>query len=142
VRTFDTTSARPQCVKVQYPPPRCRQDAITLTLMAPTAFPRNVSQAKFVTGWFDQLGLKVTFKAVDEGYLSAANFNFTAPPPAAPGWRTSRGERDRDGSVTEALGDDLRVDVSGERQARVRVPQLMEADARQLGRPDRLVERL
>ena len=57
---------------------------ITLTLMAPTAYPRNVSQAKFVTGWFDQLGLKVTFKAVDEGYLSAANFNFTAAGEPAP----------------------------------------------------------
>jgi hypothetical protein len=33
---------------------------IESSLMAPTAYPRNVSQAKFVTGWFDQLGLKVT----------------------------------------------------------------------------------
>jgi hypothetical protein len=40
-------------------------------------------------------------------------------------------ERDRDGGVSEALGDDFGVDAGLQRQGGVRVAQVMQADARQ-----------
>jgi len=53
-----------------------------------------------------------------------------------------RVERDRDLTVAELLGDDLRVDAPAEEQARGRVPEIVESHARQ-GRPiECLVEQL
>jgi hypothetical protein len=47
-------------------------------------------------------------------------------------------QSDREGGVPEALGDDLRVDAGLQRQRRVRMPQVMQADLRQ----QRLLDRL
>ena len=51
-------------------------------------------------------------------------------------------ERDRDGRVAEALGDDLRVDARLERERRVGVAQVMQSDLRNSAPFTWTVERL
>jgi peptide/nickel transport system substrate-binding protein len=49
---------------------------IVLRLEVPTDAPQEQIEAKLITGWLQQLGLKIKFSALDEGALNAEMFNW------------------------------------------------------------------
>ena len=49
---------------------------ITLRLCTTTDFPEGQIEAKLITGWFEQLGLKISLSIIDRGAAEARIFNF------------------------------------------------------------------
>ena len=52
-----------------------RGKPITLSLMTATNFPQGQTEAKLITGWLQQLGLKIKLSVVDQGTLTSDIYN-------------------------------------------------------------------
>jgi peptide/nickel transport system substrate-binding protein len=55
---------------------------IALRLMAPSDWPQHVAEAKLVTGWLQDLGIKITLDVVDAGQMSSRIYNWSGNQPA------------------------------------------------------------